>query len=37
VERDSRFINAPVWPWTLAGWLIAASTVVMFIAAWFRS
>jgi hypothetical protein len=37
MERDSPFINAPVWPWSLAGWLIAAGAIVMFIAAWLRS
>jgi hypothetical protein len=37
MERDSRYINAPVWPWSLAGWLIAAMTILMFVAAWSRS
>jgi len=34
MERDSRYINAPVWPWSAAGWLIAATLLLMFVAAW---
>jgi hypothetical protein len=37
MERDSRYINAPVWPWSLAGWVIVAMVFVMFIVAWSHS
>jgi hypothetical protein len=27
VERDSPHINAPVWPWSLAGWVVVVALV----------
>jgi hypothetical protein len=36
-ERDSPYMHAPVWPWSLAGWVIAGTIVLMFIVAWGRS
>jgi hypothetical protein len=36
-EITGPYINAPVWPWTLAGWVLAASVVLLFIVAWIRS
>ncbi len=27
-------INAPVWPWFVAGWVVCALFVVMFLLAW---
>jgi hypothetical protein len=37
MEKDSRFINAPVWPWTATGWLLAVAFVVMVVFAWSHS
>jgi hypothetical protein len=37
MERDSPHINAPVWPWSLAGWAFAVASLVMFLASWLRS
>jgi hypothetical protein len=37
MERDSRFINAPVWPWTITGWLLAVTFVIMLVIAWIQS
>jgi hypothetical protein len=37
MEHDSPFINAPVWPWSLAGWAIAAALVLMAVGAWLAS
>ena len=34
MERDSPYINAPVWPWSVAGWSFAAMLILLFIAAW---
>jgi hypothetical protein len=34
MERDSRYINAPVWPWSVAGWSLAAMFILFFVAAW---
>lgn len=36
-ELDSRHINAPVWPWTVAGFTTAAFFVAFFIIAWSHS
>ena len=33
-ERDSPYINAPNWPWMLAGWTISALHVLFFLLAW---
>jgi hypothetical protein len=27
-------IDAPVWPWTLAGWSLAALYILLALAAW---
>jgi hypothetical protein len=35
-EVDSPFINAPSWPWAVAGWTISALHVLFFLAAWAR-
>lgn len=32
-ERESRYINAPVWPWFAAGWLLGALFVLLFLLA----
>jgi hypothetical protein len=37
MERDSPYIDAPVWPWSAAGWLIVVMVMAMFVAAWSRS
>jgi hypothetical protein len=28
------YVNAPVWPWFAAGWMIGALFVVLFVIAW---
>ena len=33
-EVDSRYINAPTWPWAVAGWTVSALHVVFFVVAW---
>jgi hypothetical protein len=33
-EVDSPHINAPNWPWALAGWIISALHVLFFLVAW---
>jgi hypothetical protein len=33
-EVDSPYINAPVWPWSVAGWAFAALFVLLFVIAW---
>jgi hypothetical protein len=33
-EVDSPYINAPSWPWALAGWTVSALHVVFFVVAW---
>jgi hypothetical protein len=33
-EFDSPHINAPVWPWSLAGWSLAGLLVFLFLFAW---
>jgi hypothetical protein len=33
-EVDSPHINAPHWPWAMAGWTICALHVVFFLIAW---
>jgi hypothetical protein len=35
-EVDSRFINAPNWPWIVAGWTVSAMHLVFFFVAWVR-
>ena len=37
MERDSPHIDAPVWPWSVVGWLLVAITLLMFVGAWLRS
>jgi hypothetical protein len=32
-DLDSPFMNAPVWPWALAGWILAAFFLVLFVVA----
>jgi|SoiMethySBSTD1v2_1073268.scaffolds.fasta_scaffold880988_1 hypothetical protein len=32
-EFDSPYINAPVWPWSAAGWSLATMFVVLFLLA----
>lgn len=34
MEYDSPLIDAPVWPWSFAGWLLAATILILFVAAW---
>jgi hypothetical protein len=31
------YIDSPVWPWSLAGWCLAALYVVLALAAWLSS
>ena len=33
-EVDSPYINAPNWPWAMAGWTISALHLLFFLAAW---
>ncbi len=33
-ELYGRYINAPVWPWFAAGWVLGALFVVLFVVAW---
>jgi hypothetical protein len=35
-EVDSPHINAPQWPWAVAGWTISALHVVFFLEAWIQ-
>jgi hypothetical protein len=35
-EVDSPHIDAPNWPWILAGWTISTLHVLLFLAAWMR-
>jgi hypothetical protein len=32
-ERDSPYINAPLWPWAITGWSLAATFVMLFLLA----
>ena len=32
-EVDGPYINAPDWPWSAAGWVMAAMIVVLFVLA----
>jgi hypothetical protein len=32
-EFDSPYIDAPVWPWSMAGWSLAALFVLLFLLA----
>jgi hypothetical protein len=32
-EFDSPYINAPVWPWAVTGWSLAALFVLLFLLA----
>jgi len=36
-ELDSPHINAPVWPWTVAGWTLAVVFMLLFVITWLRS
>lgn len=36
-EVQGPYINAPVWPWTVAGWSFAALFLVLFLVTWLRS
>jgi hypothetical protein len=33
-EYDSPYINAPVWPWSFAGYAMATLMLVLFLLAW---
>jgi hypothetical protein len=33
-DIDSPYINAPSWPWAVAGWTISAFHVLFFLAGW---
>jgi hypothetical protein len=33
-ELRGRYINAPVWPWFAAGWIIGALFVALLMVAW---
>ena len=30
-------VNAPVWPWTVAGWTLAVVFMLLFLITWLRS
>ena len=32
-EVDGPYLNAPDWPWSAAGWVLAAVIVVLFVLA----
>ena len=34
MEYDSPYIDSPVWPWSLAGCVIALALVLMAVVAW---
>jgi hypothetical protein len=36
-EFDSPYIDAPVWPWSVAGWSLAALLVALFVLAGLRA
>ena len=31
------YIDAPLWPWLLAGWALGSAIVLLFVLAWARS
>jgi len=33
-ELQGRYLNAPVWPWFAAGWIVGALFVLLFLVAW---
>jgi len=33
-ELQGRYINAPAWPWFVAGWIVGALFVLLFLVAW---
>ena len=33
-ELYGPYINAPVWPWLAAGWVLGALFVLLFVVAW---
>ena len=33
-EVDGPYIDAPDWPWRVAGWLVNAIIVLLFVLAW---
>jgi hypothetical protein len=35
-EIDSPHLNAPTWPWVLAGWTVSALHVLFFVAPWIQ-
>jgi hypothetical protein len=35
-EVDSRHINAPTWPWAVAGWTAGTLHILFFLTAWIR-
>jgi hypothetical protein len=34
-ELHGPYIDAPVWPWSAAGWALGALFIVLFLVAWF--
>jgi hypothetical protein len=36
-EVYGRYINAPVWPWTVAGWALAVIFMLLFVMTWLGS
>ena len=36
-EVDSPYINAAVWPWSVAGWTLATLFMLFFLVAWIRA
>jgi hypothetical protein len=36
-EIDSPYINAPTWPWTVAGLTVSTFHLLFFVLAWMRA
>jgi hypothetical protein len=36
-EFYGRYINAPVWPWAVAGWTLAVIFMLLFLTTWLSS
>jgi len=36
-ELYGPYVDAPVWPWLLAGWTLGAGLLLLFVVGWVRS